>query len=87
LLHLFRVARIPESPFPQCLTGGADPAAGEFEMIQLMYPNCAGLDVHKKFAVACRLTVDLQGVVHQELRTFSTMTGDLQVMSTWLREG
>jgi transposase len=56
-------------------------------MIQLMYPNCAGLDVHKKFVVACRLNVDLQGVVHQELRTFSTMTGDLEAMATWLREG
>ncbi len=27
-------------------------------MIQIVFPQCAGLDVHKKFVVACRRTVD-----------------------------
>ena len=27
-------------------------------MIKVLYPNCAGLDVHKKFVVACRLSGD-----------------------------
>jgi transposase len=53
----------------------------------ITYPNCAGLDVHKKFVVVCRLTVGADGQVHQELRTFSTMSDDLEALSDWLAEG
>lgn len=55
--------------------------------IQKVYPNCTGLDVHKKFVVACRLTVDMRGQTHQETRTFSTMTDDLEALADWLTEG
>ena len=51
-----------------------------------LYPNCAGLDVHKKFLVACRLHVDAQGQRHKELRRFDTMLDDLQALRTWLAE-
>ena len=53
-------------------------------MLRIIYPNCAGLDVHKKFVVACRLTDDGQGNTHKEMRTFSTMTADLEAMADWL---
>lgn len=56
-------------------------------MIKVAYPNCAGLDVHKKFVTVCRLTVDRQSVVQKELREYSTMTADLQAMADWLAEG
>jgi len=56
-------------------------------MIKVVYPNCAGLDVHKKFVTVCRLTVDRQSVVQKELREYSTMTADLQAMADWLAEG
>ncbi len=56
-------------------------------MITVVYPNCAGLDVHKKFVTVCRLTVDKQGEVQKELREYSTMTADLQAMADWLAEG
>lgn len=56
-------------------------------MIEIAYPNCAGLDVHKKFVVACRLTIDEQSQVHKEMRTYSTMTADLRAMADWLAEG
>jgi transposase len=56
-------------------------------MIKILYPNCAGLDVHRKFVTACRLTVDAQGNTHKEMRTFSTMTADLEAMANWLAEG
>jgi len=52
-----------------------------------VYPNCAGLDVHKKFVTACRLTIDQQGRSHQETRTYSTMTDDLEALASWLAEG
>jgi transposase len=56
-------------------------------MIKVVYPNCAGLDVHKKFVTVCRLTVDKQGQVQKELSEYSTMTADLQALADWLAEG
>lgn len=53
----------------------------------MVYPNCAGLDVHKKFVTACRLTVDEGGQTQQELREFSTMSDDLEALADWLAEG
>ena len=55
-------------------------------MLKIIYLYCAGLDVHKKFVVVCLLSVDQHGQVHKELRTFSTMTGDLEAMADWLAE-
>lgn len=56
-------------------------------MLKITYPNCAGLDVHKKFVVVCRLTVDERGDTHKEIRQYSTMTADLETMAGWLEEG
>lgn len=50
-------------------------------MLTEVYPNCAGLDVHKKFVTACRLTGDAQGTTHAERRKFSTMTDDLEALA------
>ncbi len=52
--------------------------------MQVIYPCCCGLDIHKKFVVACLLTSSADGGVHQDLRTFSTMTDDLLAMLDWL---
>jgi transposase len=51
-----------------------------------IYPHCAGLDVHKKTVVACRIFPDAEGNYLQEVRTFATMTGDLLRLSDWLAE-
>src|SRR6202158_2769005 len=56
-------------------------------MLKEVYPQCAGLDVHKKFVTACRLTVDEQGVTHAERRKVSTMSADLQELAQWLAAG
>jgi transposase len=56
-------------------------------MLKEVYPNCAGLDVHKKFVTACRVTVDPQGVSHAERRKCSTMSADLEDLAQWLRAG
>ena len=56
-------------------------------MLETVYPHCAGLDVHKKFVVVCRLTVDKAGTKRAELREYSTMPGDLEAMAGWLAEG
>ncbi len=52
-----------------------------------VYKKCAGLDVHKKTVVACRVQIDEQGEWHQEVRTFGTMTCDLLQLVDWLLAG
>lgn len=56
-------------------------------MLKEVYPHCAGLDVHKKFVTACRLTEDAQGVTHSERCKYSTMSADLQDLADWLAVG
>jgi transposase len=49
--------------------------------MEVSYPRCAGLDVHKKTVVACVMTPE-----GQETRTFSTMTEPLLQLADWLVE-
>lgn len=54
--------------------------------MKVMYTRCAGLDVHKKTLVACRMrTVNKEEVVH-ETRTFGTKTVELLSVLDWLTE-
>jgi transposase len=53
--------------------------------MDVMYPRCAGLDVHKDTVVACaRLVSD--GKLSQEVRTFGTTTTELLALADWLHE-
>ena len=53
--------------------------------MEVLYPRCCGLDVHKETVVAClRLVID--GKVVKEVRTFSTTTASLMGLSDWLSE-
>ena len=50
-----------------------------------LYPCCAGIDVHKKNVVVCvRQAAGTK--VHQEVRTFSTLTRDLLALADWLAQ-
>ena len=51
----------------------------------MLHERCCGLDIHKKFVVACLLTTSVEGTVHKEVRTFSAMTNDLVALADWLR--
>jgi transposase len=51
-----------------------------------LYPRCAGIDVHKGNVVVCVRLSDHSGKVVQEIRTFSTMTGDLLALADWLAQ-
>jgi transposase len=51
--------------------------------MEVMYPRCAGLDVHKKTVVAAVRLVE-NGKVHVEVRTFGTATADLTALAEWL---
>jgi transposase len=54
--------------------------------MDILYRCCAGLDVHKKTVVACVRCLDQAGRVHQEVRTFGTMTADLLALADWLAQ-
>ncbi len=55
--------------------------------MRIIYDRCAGLDVHKKTVVACRVLSDGQGGWTIEVRTFGTMLDDLLALADWLRAG
>ena len=55
--------------------------------MERVFPNCAGLDVHKKVIVACRLGVDARGQNQKAIRKFGTMTAELEALAAWLAEG
>ena len=51
--------------------------------MEVLYPVCAGLDVHKDSVVAgVRLAVN--GTARTEVRTFDTTTPGLLALSEWL---
>jgi transposase len=52
--------------------------------MEVLYPRCAGLDVHKDSVVACaRLAAGPR--VEQEVDSFGTTTGELERLRAWLR--
>lgn len=55
--------------------------------MEITHTHCAGLDVHKKTVVACRIVPGENDLPTTEVRTFSTMTPSLQEMAGWLQEG
>lgn len=55
--------------------------------MRVVHERCAGLDVHKKTVVGCRIMPDGKGGWETTTRTFSTMTADLFQLADWLREG
>ena len=42
--------------------------------MDVIYPRCCGLDVHKREVVACVVSTDPNGTPHKEVRAFATMT-------------
>jgi transposase len=51
--------------------------------MEVLYPHCAGLDVHKDTVVACVRHMT-GGTVKREVRTFDTTTTGLLCLSDWL---
>jgi transposase len=54
--------------------------------MEIIYERCAGLDVHKKTVVACRVESKGSGRKEQETRTFGTTTAELLELADWLTE-
>jgi transposase len=53
--------------------------------MRVLHERCCGLDIHKRFVVACLLTTGADGTGHKEVRTFSAMTNELLALADWLR--
>ena len=51
--------------------------------MDVLYPNCAGLDVHKDMVVASRRWM-VDGKVEREIQTVKTTTKALLKLSAWL---
>jgi len=54
--------------------------------VEVVHPRCAGLDVHKRTVVACRVIPGQGAQPQRELRTFGTTTRQLEALAGWLAE-
>jgi transposase len=55
--------------------------------MEIVFDRCAGIDVHKRTVVVCRLTRDDAGVRQAQTQTFGTTTSELLRVADWLTEG
>ncbi len=53
-------------------------------MMEVVFAHCAGLDVHKRFVVACVFVADPKGGVRAEIKTFQTTLAGLEALARWL---
>lgn len=54
--------------------------------MDVLFESCAGIDVHKRTVVACRIYKASDGKQRIDKQTFRTMTQDLLTLSDWLAE-
>ena len=54
--------------------------------MEILYTNCAGLDVHKKTVKVCVMTHASNGQLQKEFLTYLTTTEELLKLSDWLKE-
>ena len=52
--------------------------------MEILYPRCAGLDVHKESVSACVLTPGAQAEPDKQIEQFGTTTGELRRLRDWL---
>src|SRR3954447_15672929 len=52
--------------------------------MDILHRKCAGFDVHKKTVVVCVRSIDPDGAVRKQVRTFGTMTANLLELADWL---
>jgi transposase len=52
--------------------------------MEVLFPRCCGLDVHKRDVVACVVATEPDGTWRKEVRAFGTMTPDILALADWL---
>jgi transposase len=55
--------------------------------MEVIYPRAAGLDIHLKLIVACRITPGEGSRVQREVRSFGTTTAAIGQLADWLAAG
>ena len=54
--------------------------------MDVLYPQCCGLDVHKKTVAACLITSTAGPEPTKEIGTFRPMPADLWALADWLQQ-
>jgi transposase len=54
--------------------------------MEVVYPRAAGLDIHKKLIVACRIVPGADGQAQKDVRSFGTTTSAIEQLADWLGE-
>ena len=54
--------------------------------MEVLYPRCAGLDVHKESVSVCVLTPGEGAEPQREIRQYATTTGELRELAAWLEQ-
>jgi transposase len=52
--------------------------------MEVLFPRCCGVDVHKREVVACLVSTEPDGTMRKEVRAFGTMTPDILALADWL---
>ena len=52
--------------------------------MEVLYPVCCGLDVHKQMVVACLISPMPDDQRHKEMNLFATTTDGLENLAGWL---
>lgn len=55
-------------------------------MLNIYYPICCGIDVHKKILVATIATTNEQRITTYQTKQFSTLTKDIKLLQQWLKD-
>ena len=53
-------------------------------VLKVVYPICAGIDVHKNFMTVAIITTRKNGIYETEVKTFSTMLNGIEAAMRWL---
>jgi transposase len=54
--------------------------------MEILYPRCAGMDVHKESVSVCILTPGSGAEPNKEIQQFGTTTGELRQLRDWLQQ-
>ena len=52
--------------------------------MEVVYPRCCGLDIHKDVLVACRITPGERGRPKKEVASFGATTDEILRLGDWL---
>src|SRR5918911_742481 len=64
----------------------ACPSEPRSTAMEVVHERRCGLDIHKKLIVACSIVPGSGGLPRKQVRSFGTMSDDLQQLGDWLAE-